>query len=110
MECGGGARGNQVSGNGLGIGRRAGGESQGVRASALDDWVFNPDPPARVKCMPELLGKPRSEGTASRSVLRSKLSAKAGWDKLSLVFMTDRHIGQALKLRRQSRESHVPLF
>lgn len=48
-----------------------------------------------LKCGLELLGKPRSESTASRSLLRSKLSAQAGWDKLSLVFITCHHTGQA---------------
>lgn len=62
--------------------------------SALDDWVFNPDPSYPDEMNAGVL-KPRSQSTASRSMLRSKLSAKAGWDKLSLVFMTYHHPGQA---------------
>lgn len=60
--------------------------------------------------MLEPLGKPRSEGLPPRFLSRSKPSAKAEWDKSSLVFITYHHIGQAFRFRRQSKESCVPLF
>lgn len=80
-------------GNGLDTGMRERDESQRANTSALDDWVFNPDPSYPDEMDAGAL-KPRSQSTASRSMLTSKLSAKAGWDKLSLVFMTYRHPGQ----------------
>ena len=64
----------------------------------------------QIKCTLEPLRKSRSEATASGSVSRSKPSAKAEWDKLWRVFITRRHTGEALKFRRQGRESCVPLF
>ena len=55
-------------------------------------------------------GKTQVRGPASRFLSRSKPSAKAEWDKSSLVFITYHHIGQAFRFRRQSKESCVPLF
>lgn len=54
--------------------------------------------------MLELLGKPRSKGTASGSVSRSKPSAKAEWDKLLLVFITCRHTGWPLELEDKAKK------
>lgn len=74
----------------------------------LDDWVFNLDPSlSRLNVCLSLWGNP---GQRALPLSRSKPFAGAEWDKLLLVFITYHHTGQALKLRRQSKESCVPLF